>query len=60
MDSVVVAKVAVFAIFPNVARVGIEKRVVAAGAIRELDPAEASLRRERLHSVLRRLRERPK
>jgi hypothetical protein len=35
MDSVVVAKVAMVAIFPNVASVGIEERVVTR-AIREL------------------------
>jgi uncharacterized protein (DUF1810 family) len=43
MDSVVIAKVAMVAIFPNVASVGIEERVVAA-AIRELDTGEVSLR----------------
>jgi uncharacterized protein (DUF1810 family) len=43
MDSVVVAKVAMVAIFPNVASVGVEERVVTA-AIRELDTGEASLR----------------
>jgi hypothetical protein len=41
IHSVVVAEVAVVAIFPNVARVGVEERVVTA-AIRELDSAEAS------------------
>jgi hypothetical protein len=43
MDSVVVAEVAMVAIFPNVASVGVEERVVAA-AIRELDTGEVSLR----------------
>jgi hypothetical protein len=43
MDFVVVAKVAMVAIFPNVASVGIEERVVTA-AIRELDTGEVSLR----------------
>ena len=38
-----VAKVAMVAIFPNVASAGIEERVVAP-AIRELDTGEASLR----------------
>jgi hypothetical protein len=40
MDFVMVAKVAMVAIFPNVASVGIEKRVVTA-AIRELDTSKA-------------------
>jgi uncharacterized protein (DUF1810 family) len=43
MDFVVVAKVAMVAIFPNVASVGIEERVVTP-AIRELDTGVASLR----------------
>ncbi|MGO9263230.1 MAG: hypothetical protein ACLQU1_44165 [Bryobacteraceae bacterium] len=43
MDFVVVAKVAVVAILPNVASVGIEERVVTP-AIRELDSGEVSLR----------------
>jgi hypothetical protein len=43
MDSIVLAKVAVVAIFPNVATAGIEKRVVTP-AIRELDTAEVSVR----------------
>jgi uncharacterized protein (DUF1810 family) len=43
MDSVVVAEVAMVAIFPNVASVGVEERVVTA-AIRELDTGEVSLR----------------
>jgi hypothetical protein len=43
VDSVVIAKVAMVAIFPNVASVGIEERVVTA-AVRELDAGEASLR----------------
>ena len=43
MDFVVVAKVAMIAIFPNVARVGVEERMVPP-AIRELDTSEASLR----------------
>ena len=46
-DFVVVAKVAMVAIFPNVACVGIEERVVTP-AIRELDTGVASLR----HCVL--------
>jgi hypothetical protein len=43
MDSIVVAEVAMVAIFPNVASVGVEERVVTA-AIRELDTGEVSLR----------------
>jgi hypothetical protein len=43
VDFVVVAEVAVVAIFPNVASVGIEERVVTP-AIRELDAGVASLR----------------
>ena len=43
MDFVVVAKVAIVAIFPNVATSGIEERVVTP-AIRELDTGEVSLR----------------
>ena len=39
-DFVVVAKVAIVAIFPNVATAGIEERVVTP-AIRELDTAES-------------------
>jgi hypothetical protein len=42
MGFVVVAKVAMVAIFPNVASVGIEERVVTP-AIRELDASEASV-----------------
>jgi hypothetical protein len=42
MDFVMVAKIAVVAIFPNVAGVGIEERVVAS-AVRELDTGVASL-----------------
>jgi hypothetical protein len=43
MDFVMVAKVAIVAIFPNVASVGIEERVVTP-AVRELDTGVASLR----------------
>jgi hypothetical protein len=43
----VVAKVAVVAIFPNVASVGIEERMVTP-AIRELDTGEVSLRHDGL------------
>src|ERR1022692_3597194 len=45
MDFIVVAKVAMVAIFPNVASVGVEERVVTP-AIRELDTAEVSLRHD--------------
>jgi hypothetical protein len=41
MDFVMVAKVAMVAIFPNVASVGIEKRMVT-GAIRELDTGKSA------------------
>jgi hypothetical protein len=43
MDFVMIAKVATVAIFPNVATVGIEERVVTP-AIRELNTGEGSLR----------------
>jgi hypothetical protein len=43
MDFVVVAKVAMVAIFPNVASVAVEERVVTP-AIRELNTGEASIR----------------
>jgi hypothetical protein len=43
MDSVVLSKVAVVAIFPNVATAGVEERVVTP-AIRELDSGEVSVR----------------
>jgi hypothetical protein len=43
MDFVVLFKVAIFAIFPNVATAGIEERVVTP-AIRELDTAVGSVR----------------
>jgi hypothetical protein len=42
-DFVVLAKVAIVAIFPNVPAAGIEERVVTP-AVRELDTAEVSLR----------------
>jgi hypothetical protein len=42
VDFVVAAKVAMVAIFPNVAGVGVEERVVSA-AVRELDTGVASL-----------------
>jgi hypothetical protein len=42
MDFVVLAKLALVAIFPNVATAGIEERVVAP-AIRELDTSEVSI-----------------
>jgi hypothetical protein len=41
-DFVVVAKVAMVAIFPNVATIGVEERVVTP-AIRELNTGEASI-----------------
>ena len=47
MDSVVVAEVAMVAIFPNVASVGIEERVVTP-AIGELDTGVVSLRHDGL------------
>jgi hypothetical protein len=43
MDFVMLAKVAIFGIFPNIATAGIEERVVTP-AIRELDMAEVFLR----------------
>jgi len=43
IDSVVVAEVAVVAIFPNVAALRVEERVVAA-AVRELDVPEVAVR----------------
>src|ERR1035437_3800859 len=50
MDFVVVAEVAMVAIFPNLATAGVEERVVTS-AKRELDSCEASLRQGslRLH-----------
>jgi hypothetical protein len=45
MGSVVVAKVAMVGIFPNVASVGVEERMVTR-AIRELDTGEVSLRHD--------------
>jgi hypothetical protein len=47
MDFVMVAKVAMVAIFPNVAGVDIKKRVVTP-AVRELDPGKASGRQSAL------------
>jgi hypothetical protein len=47
VDFVVIAKVAVIAIFPNVAGVGVEKRVITS-AVRELDASVASLRHDGL------------
>jgi hypothetical protein len=44
---IVVAKVAMVALFPNVASVGIEERVITA-AVRELDTGVASLRHDGL------------
>jgi len=43
MDFVMVAEVAMVAIFPNVARIGVEECVITA-AVRELDTRVASLR----------------
>jgi hypothetical protein len=47
MDFVMVAEVAMVAILPNIARVAIEERVVAA-AVPELDTGEAALRHDGL------------
>ena len=44
MDFVVLFKVAIVAIFPNVATAGIEERVATPGTIRELDTAVGSVR----------------
>jgi hypothetical protein len=44
MDSVVLLKVAIVAIFPNVATAGIEERVATPGTIRELDTAVGPVR----------------
>jgi hypothetical protein len=47
MDFVMVAEIAVVAIFPNVAAVGVEERVITA-AIRELDTGITALRQSGL------------
>jgi hypothetical protein len=53
VDFVMVAKVAVGAIFPNVASVGIEKRMVTA-AVRELDIGKGARRASSRYATMRR------